>query len=80
MEASKEKKDRMKRLKKHLVRYIPPRETWTAPQEALHKPVDLVSVPLDEAQQMQIEVIKYALVKHYKNNDFIASKTLSAAS
>ncbi len=63
-------KDRVRNLNEHLARYIPPRETWTPAEEALYKPIDLFSVPLDEAQTMQMKAIKSAFVHHYNNNEF----------
>ena len=62
--------ERVRNLNEHLARYIPPRETWTAAEEALYKPVDLFSVALDEAQTMQTKAIKNAFEHHYNHNDF----------
>jgi len=62
--------DRIKRLDERLARYIPPRETWTPAEEALHKPIDLYRVPVDEAQAMQLKAITYAFTRHYTLNDF----------
>ena len=62
--------DRIKRLNERLARYIPPRETWTPADEALHTPIDLYRVPIDEAQAMQLKAITYAFTRHYTLNDF----------
>ena len=62
--------DRIKRLNERLARYITPRETWTPADEALHKPIDLYRVPIDEAQAMQLKAITYAFTRHYTLNDF----------
>ena len=62
--------DRVKRLDKRLARCIPPRETWTPADEALHKPIDLYRVPIDEAKAMQLKAITYAFTRHYTLNDF----------
>jgi len=67
---STEMEDRIKRLNERLARYIPPRETWTPADEALHKPIDLYRVPIDEAQAMQLSAIKYTFTRHYTLNDF----------
>ena len=62
--------DRLKQLNERLGHYIPPRETWTPAEEALHKPIDLYRVPVDEAQAMQLKAITYAFTRHYTLNDF----------
>jgi long-chain-fatty-acid---luciferin-component ligase len=48
---------------------IPPRETWTPVDESLH-PVDVLRVPLDEAQALQFKAIKYAFTRQYTGNEF----------
>ena len=62
--------NRSRRLNERLARYIPPRETWTPADEALFKPIDLLRVPVDEAQEMQLKAIKYAFTRHYTYNQF----------
>ncbi|HYC19014.1 MAG TPA: hypothetical protein VEF35_00140 [Candidatus Bathyarchaeia archaeon] len=62
--------DRIKRLNERLARYIPPRETWTPADEALHKPIDLYRVPMEEARKMQLRAIRYTFARHYRLNDF----------
>jgi hypothetical protein len=62
--------NRSKRLNERLAGYIPPRETWTPADEALFKPIDLLRVPVDEAQEMQLKAIKYAFKRHYTYNQF----------
>ena len=48
---------------------IPPHETWTPVDESLH-PVDVLRVPLDEAQALQFKAIKYAFTRQYTLNKF----------
>jgi hypothetical protein len=48
---------------------IPPRETWTPVDESLH-PLDVLRVPLDEAQALQFKAIKYAFTRQYTENTF----------
>ncbi|MDD1720853.1 MAG: hypothetical protein LUP95_02600 [Euryarchaeota archaeon] len=61
---------RVARLNEKLARYIPPRDMWTPAEEALFKPIDLFSVPIDEAHAMQLKAIKYTFTHHYNNNAF----------
>jgi long-chain-fatty-acid---luciferin-component ligase len=70
IDAPTEIEDRIKRLNERLARYIPPRETWTPAEEALHTPIDLYRVPIDEAKAMQLKAITYAFTRHYTLNDF----------
>ncbi|MGD0172682.1 MAG: hypothetical protein ABSB81_11285 [Halobacteriota archaeon] len=70
MEPQTEVEDRVKLLNQRMARYIPPRETWTPADEALFKPTDLFSVPVDEAQVMQLKAIKYAFTRQYTLSDF----------
>ena len=72
MEARTKTEDRLKRLTAQLSEwnYIPPRSTWTPADEALYKPLDLLNVPLDEAQAMQLKAIKYAFKHHYTLSPF----------
>jgi Acyl-protein synthetase, LuxE len=71
MEAPEHIDERLKRLDARLAAdYIPPRETWTPADEALYKPIDLLRVPLDEAQAMQFKAIKYAFKHHYTLSPF----------
>ncbi|HYC19660.1 MAG TPA: hypothetical protein VEF35_03440 [Candidatus Bathyarchaeia archaeon] len=62
--------DRVKRLDERLARYIPPRETWTPADEAVHTPIDLYRVPMEEARKMQLRAIRYTFARHYRLNDF----------
>ena len=63
--------DRLKRLNLWLAeKGYPPREAWTPADEALYKPLNLVTVPLDEAQVMQFKAIKYAFKHHYTLSPF----------
>jgi hypothetical protein len=62
--------ERIRLLDEKLARYIPPRETWTPADEAVHKPMDLYRVPMDEAQAMQLRAISYAFKRHYQLNHF----------
>jgi long-chain-fatty-acid---luciferin-component ligase len=48
---------------------IPPRETWTPVDESLH-PVDVLRVPLDEAQALQFKAIKHTFTRQYTLNEF----------
>ena len=60
----------MDRFNEKAKRYIPPKEEWTPIEEALFKPKDLFRVPLKEAEQLQLNAIRYAFKYHYENNHF----------
>ncbi len=63
--------DRLRRLNERIgPSYIPPRDTWTPVDEALFEPTDLLRVPLDEAEAMRLEAIKYAFMRHFAKNHF----------
>ena len=70
MDATTEVGLRVGRLNERLARYIPPRETWTPADEALHTPIDLCRVRIDEAKAMQLKAITYTFTRHYTLNDF----------
>jgi hypothetical protein len=70
MEAQQQIEDRLKRLDAMVGKYIPPRDTWTPADEALYKPIDLLRVPIDEAQAMQFKAIEYAFKRHYTLSPF----------
>jgi phenylacetate-coenzyme A ligase PaaK-like adenylate-forming protein len=70
MATSTEIENRIRLLNERLAGCIPPRETWTPADEALYKPLDILRVPLDEAQAMQFKAIKYAFKRHYTHNRF----------
>ena len=72
-DAPKEIENRIKTLNERLSRYIPPRETWTPAEEALFKPIDPHSVPLEDARAMQLGAIKHTFTRHYKLNQFYRS-------
>jgi long-chain-fatty-acid---luciferin-component ligase len=61
---------RSRRITEKLANYIPPRETWTPVDEAVYEPTDLYRVPIDEAQEMQLNAVKYAFTRHYTYNRF----------
>jgi len=61
---------RLKRLDERMANWIPPRETWTPAEQALYRPVDLYRVPKDEAEEMQLNAIRYAFAHHYNNSKF----------
>ena len=60
---------RAREVDERLSDLIPPRETWTPVDESLH-PVDVLRVPLDEAQALQFKAIKYAFTRQYTENTF----------
>ena len=70
MDATTEVGLRVGRLNERLARYVPSRETWTPADEALHTPIDLCRVPIDEARAMQLKAITYAFTRHYTLNEF----------
>jgi long-chain-fatty-acid---luciferin-component ligase len=70
MDATPEVGLRVERLNERLARYIPPRETWTPADVAVHTPIDLCRVPIDEARAMQLEAITYSFTRHYTLNHF----------
>jgi len=55
---------------KRLRKYLPPRETWTPVDNALYTPDDLYRVPVEEAQRMQLNAIRFAFDYHYHNSEF----------
>ena len=60
----------IKKLDECLLKYIPPRNTWSPIDEALYKPKDLYRIPLKEAEELQLKSIKFTFNYHYINNRF----------
>lgn len=58
----------MKRFNEQLKNYFPPQGAWTPGDEALYTPLDLYTIPLKEAEEMQFKSLKWTFLHHYTNN------------
>ena len=58
----------MTNLNNRVKKYIPDKSTplW----ESLYQPKDIYRIPIEEAERMQFNTIKYAFNHHYENNRF----------
>ena len=50
--------------------YIPPKNTWTPPDEALYGVKDLFTIPKDEADRLRYKAIKYSFSHYYNSCDW----------
>ena len=60
----------MERFDGFLSKYIPPREKWLPPDEALYGVRDLYRVEPEEAGRLRFKAIKYTFKHHYEKNRF----------
>ena len=62
--------DYIKKFDRLESRYIPPKEKWLPPDEALYGVKDIYRVPLEKAKKLRFKAIKYTFKHHYENNKF----------
>ena len=62
-------------------KYIPSKNNWTPPDNAIYGPKDLFRIPLKKAKELQFKAIKYQLKNHFENNktyhDFCVEKKVT---
>jgi len=60
----------IKKLDERLQRYIPPKEDWNPPEQAVYGVKDLYNVPLEKAKRLQFKAVKFQFKRHYEKNRF----------
>jgi phenylacetate-coenzyme A ligase PaaK-like adenylate-forming protein len=53
-----------------LAPYIPQQDTWNPADKSLYQTFDPHRVPMEEAQEMQLNAIKFTFIHHYNSNYF----------
>jgi phenylacetate-coenzyme A ligase PaaK-like adenylate-forming protein len=61
---------RIMQINELLAPYIPQQDTWNPVDKSLYQPLDPYRVPVEEAQEMQLNAIKFTFIHHYNNNYF----------
>jgi len=60
----------LKKFNKLAQKYIPPRNEWTPPDDAVYGVKDIFRVPEKEAKELRLKAIKFQFKRHYEKNSF----------